>query len=72
MSRPLAWAAIALVRLYRVTIGPFLAGRCRYQPTCSAYMIEAIEKYGVWRGVRKGLARIARCHPWHPGGWDPP
>lgn len=72
MNRLIALTVIGLVRVYRVTLGPFFAGRCRFEPTCSAYMIEAVEKHGPWRGVVMGLKRIGRCHPWHPGGWDPP
>lgn len=45
---------------------------CRFEPTCSQYMIEAIEKYGAMRGMLHGCLRILRCHPWHPGGYDPP
>lgn len=64
--------AIACVRGYQLAIAPWLGKNCRFVPSCSAYMIEAIEKYGVVRGVWKGLCRIGRCHPFHPGGWDPP
>ncbi|HUQ69913.1 MAG TPA: membrane protein insertion efficiency factor YidD [Planctomycetaceae bacterium] len=60
------------VRFYQIAIGPWLGKHCRFVPSCSAYMIEAVEKYGTVRGVWKGLCRIGRCHPFHPGGWDPP
>lgn len=63
---------IGLVRLYQWTLSPWLGKNCRFYPSCSAYMIQAIEKYGVIRGVWKGIARIGRCHPFHPGGYDPP
>ncbi len=67
---------VGLVHLYRWTLGLLitaLMGRvCRFEPTCSAYMIGALRKYGPIRGLAKGLARIGRCHPWHPGGYDPP
>ena len=63
---------IALVNLYRATLGPFLGGRCRYQPTCSQYMIDAVNKYGALKGGWKGLCRICRCHPWGGCGYDPP
>ena len=46
--------------------------RTSFQPTCSSYFREAVEKYGAVRGTMKGLVRIGRCHPWHPGGYDPP
>ena len=60
------------VRGYQLLISPWLGQNCRFVPSCSAYMIEAVEKYGVIRGVWKGLRRIGRCHPLHPGGFDPP
>ena len=74
-SRVAVGILIAAVRVYQVTLGPILAAFgpvCRYEPSCSRYMIGALEKYGVVRGVAKGVARILRCHPWHPGGYDPP
>lgn len=69
------WTAellILLVRLYQVILSPLLGGHCRYQPTCSVYFIEAVRKYGALKGAWRGVLRIARCHPWHPGGYDPP
>jgi len=60
-----------LVVLYRVTLGPLLGGHCRFQPTCSQYMMDAIHKHGAWRGAWRGLKRIARCHPWGGCGYDP-
>jgi hypothetical protein len=65
-------AMIVLVRFYQRAISPLLGSQCRFAPTCSQYMIEAIEKYGPVRGVFKGTMRICRCHPFHPGGYDPP
>jgi putative membrane protein insertion efficiency factor len=63
---------ILLVRGYQVLISPLLPpNQCRFVPTCSAYMIDAVNKYGVLRGVVKGIGRILRCHPFHPGGYDP-
>jgi putative membrane protein insertion efficiency factor len=67
-----ATAAVFLVRVYQVTLSPWLGGQCRYQPTCSEYMIGAVRKYGALRGTWRGLARIGRCHPWGAGGYDPP
>lgn len=67
-----AWAVIGAVRVYQWTLSPLLGNRCRFDPSCSRYFIGAVEKYGVLRGSAKGLARIGRCHPWHPGGFDPP
>ncbi len=65
-------ALIAAVRVYQWTLSPWIGRHCRFQPTCSQYMIEAIGKYGVIRGGWLGLRRIARCHPFHHGGYDPP
>jgi putative membrane protein insertion efficiency factor len=67
-----ARAVIALVRLYQLTLSPIFGRQCRFQPTCSHYMIAAVEKYGVLRGVPKGLWRIVRCNPLCKGGYDPP
>jgi putative membrane protein insertion efficiency factor len=63
---------IALVRFYQAAISPLLGPVCRFQPSCSAYMIEAVEKYGALRGTWRGVRRICRCHPLHRGGYDPP
>lgn len=62
---------LALIRVYRYAISPFLGRRCRFFPTCSEYTAEAIEKHGACKGGMLGLKRIARCHPWNPGGFDP-
>ncbi len=62
---------IFLVYVYRVTLGLFLGGHCRYHPTCSQYMIDAIRKYGPLRGSWRGVKRICRCHPWGGSGYDP-
>ncbi len=59
------------LRLYKRFISPFLPSACRFEPTCSMYMLEAVEKYGVLRGVGMGLRRLLRCHPFHAGGFDP-
>ena len=63
--------ALIILRTYKRWISPFLPSACRYHPTCSEYMIEAIEKFGLVRGVGKGLWRLLRCHPFHEGGVDP-
>jgi hypothetical protein len=63
---------IATVVVYKLLLSPLLGRHCRFQPTCSAYFRQAVEKHGALRGTAKGLARICRCHPWHPGGYDPP
>ncbi|MFM7130946.1 MAG: membrane protein insertion efficiency factor YidD [bacterium] len=62
----------AAIRVYQRLLSPLLGNVCRFHPSCSNYMIGAIEKYGLWRGVWKGAGRICRCHPWNPGGYDPP
>lgn len=72
LSRALAWVLIQLVFLYRVTLGPFLGGRCRFEPSCSQYFIEAVQKHGPLRGAAKGVWRILRCQPFCHGGYDPP
>jgi len=62
---------IWLIRGYRMFISPLFPPSCRYQPTCSQYAIQAIERFGPWRGSWMGICRILRCHPFHPGGYDP-
>ena len=62
---------IALVRLYQLTLSPIFPPCCRFTPTCSHYALEAIEVHGPWRGAWLALRRILRCHPFHPGGFDP-
>ncbi len=65
-------AMIFAVRMYQVCISPLLGSNCRYTPTCSAYFIEAVKKYGAVKGGVKGVRRICRCHPFKEGGHDPP
>ncbi len=67
-----ATALIGVVRGYQLLISPWLGNVCRFQPTCSNYMIEAVRKYGFLRGGWKGVRRIARCHPFGASGYDPP
>ncbi|MEM9768736.1 MAG: membrane protein insertion efficiency factor YidD [Cyanobacteria bacterium P01_D01_bin.71] len=59
------------IRGYRAVISPILPPTCRYTPTCSQYALAAIQRYGARRGTWLALRRITRCHPWHPGGYDP-
>ena len=63
--------AIGLIRAYKLVISPLLPSACRFHPTCSEYMKDAIEKHGVLKGVGLGLRRLSRCHPFHQGGFDP-
>jgi hypothetical protein len=67
-----SWTAIGLVRLYQRLLSPLLGRNCRFEPTCSSYFIAAVQKYGFLAGAWRGLRRISRCHPWNPGGYDPP
>ena len=60
-----------LIRFYQVCISPLFPPTCRYVPTCSAYSLEAIQKYGPFKGSYMGIKRILRCHPFHEGGYDP-
>lgn len=60
-----------MIRGYQVTLAPLLPAACRYEPSCSRYAAEAITKYGAIKGIWLGARRILRCHPFHPGGYDP-
>ncbi|MEA2101625.1 MAG: membrane protein insertion efficiency factor YidD [Thermodesulfobacteriota bacterium] len=62
---------VAIIRFYQGYISPGLTSSCRFYPTCSQYAIEAIERYGVFKGSLKAVWRILRCNPFHPGGYDP-
>jgi len=62
---------IAILRVYKRFISPLLPSACRFHPTCSEYMMEAVSKYGAARGVWMGTRRLLRCHPFHAGGFDP-
>ncbi|MCG8636723.1 MAG: membrane protein insertion efficiency factor YidD [Desulfobacterales bacterium] len=60
-----------LIRFYQLFISPLLGANCRYVPTCSAYALEAVEKYGSLKGSALALKRVLRCHPFRAGGYDP-
>lgn len=62
---------IGLIRVYQYALSPLMGRSCRYVPTCSEYTAEAIRKHGAIKGGWLGVKRIGRCHPWHPGGYDP-
>ena len=64
-------ALIALVKVYRIAISPLIGPHCRFHPTCSAYAIGALRRFGPLHGSWLAARRLARCHPWHPGGYDP-
>ncbi len=62
---------IGIIRFYQLCISPMLGPRCRFTPTCSQYAVEAIQTYGVLKGMYLGIRRISKCHPFHAGGYDP-
>lgn len=66
------YLALALIRLYQLTLSPLLGSNCRFSPSCSAYAATCIERFGFVRGCLLGMKRIAKCHPWGPHGYDPP
>jgi len=68
LNKLLKYIFIAPIKIYQYTLSPMLGQKCRYQPTCSSYMIGAIEEWGVFKGIWLGTKRILRCHPWskHP------
>ena len=68
----LTWLLLVPIWLYQRAISPFLRPRCRFYPSCSSYAVGAILKHGPLRGTAKGIWRVMRCHPWNPGGYDPP
>lgn len=72
IDRALAAVLIVGVVIYKVTLSPLIGRSCRFEPTCSTYFRLAVKKYGAVPGAWRGIRRICRCHPWHPGGYDPP
>jgi putative membrane protein insertion efficiency factor len=62
---------VVLIRAYQICISPFLLPCCRFTPSCSEYAIDAVRSYGPFKGSYLALSRLLRCHPWHPGGYDP-
>lgn len=65
------WPFVTLIYVYKVTLAPFLGGQCRFSPTCSTYALEAYREHGVVRGTILTARRVARCHPFSHGGYDP-
>ena len=68
---PIARVLLVLVRFYRTWISPLLPPSCRFEPSCSAYAVDALSTHGALRGTWLTVRRLLRCGPWHPGGWDP-
>ncbi len=62
---------IFFVRIYQISVSPVLGHNCRFYPTCSNYLIEAVEQFGMTKGLLLSLRRIIKCHPFHSGGFDP-
>lgn len=62
---------IGLIRLYQLFLSPLMGPKCRFYPTCSDYAVQALNKYGICKGTGKAIVRILKCHPFHPGGYDP-
>jgi len=71
MKKLVTFVIVGIIKFYRLFISPLKPPSCRFIPTCSEYALMAIEKYGVARGVLMTIRRILRCHPFHPGGYDP-
>lgn len=63
---------MALIRLYQLTISPLLGPVCRFEPSCSRYAMSCLEQHGLLRGGWLSIVRLSKCHPFHPGGYDPP
>jgi putative membrane protein insertion efficiency factor len=68
----IASALLWLIRVYQWTLSPLLGRTCRFHPSCSRYTAACVERFGAARGLWLGARRVARCHPFHPGGFDPP
>jgi len=66
-----AWLLVLVIRFYQKAISPWLGQRCRFNPSCSNYCIDALKQHGMVRGLWLGIKRILKCHPLHPGGYDP-
>jgi len=69
--RIITFPFIVLIKIYQVLISPLFPSSCRYTPTCSHYTLEALKKYGLFKGGWLGIKRISRCHPWGGSGYDP-
>jgi uncharacterized protein len=72
IARLFSWLLIGLIRVYQWTLSPLLGPACRFEPSCSNYAVACLSTFGPMRGSWLAVKRIARCHPYHPGGYDPP
>jgi len=71
LNKPMQRIVILLIRLYQYLVSPVLGNHCRFYPSCSCYAVDALQQYGVVKGLYLTVRRISRCHPWHEGGYDP-
>ena len=71
MRTLLVYPLLLLIRAYQVAISPMLGNRCRFYPSCSEYSLGALRRHGLFKGMWLSVRRVGRCHPWHPGGYDP-
>jgi hypothetical protein len=71
IGQALSWILLGMIRIYQGALSPYLPNSCRYAPTCSAYAVQAIQKFGPFKGSWLALRRISRCHPWGGSGYDP-
>lgn len=71
MKKVLIFPFLLLIRIYQTILSPLFPSSCRFNPTCSQYSIEALKKYGIWKGTILTIKRISKCHPWGGQGHDP-
>ncbi len=69
--RAVKWILLSLIGLYQKALSPWVGNQCRFYPTCSEYARQAVERHGSAHGSALALCRLCKCHPWHPGGFDP-
>ena len=72
VSKAMTALLMGIIRFYQLTLSPFIGGQCRFHPTCSNYALDALASQGPLRGSWLALKRLLKCHPFHPGGFDPP
>jgi uncharacterized protein len=71
MKKILIWPFVAIIKFYQYAISPYLGPKCRYNPTCSHYALQALKKHGLFKGLWLSVKRIGSCHPWGGHGFDP-